>query len=153
MASGFPQGRLEKRSRSITRPGRTWLSCRAASREIPPTRLLSCWSWPITRPLAGESLTPFQVTRTTALRSAVDLTRGDVPVDQRRTTSRLVGENGLYVGGGMEEMTGSPGSSNSGDRFLHTCLCSSRPSATFFLLSKCVERISSSGPNRLTGLL
>lgn len=32
----------------------------------------------------------------------------------RRTTSRQAGENGLYVGGGMEEFTGSPGSNNSG---------------------------------------
>lgn len=33
----------------------------------------------------------------------------------RRTTSRQAGENGLYIGGGMEELTGSPGSNNSGD--------------------------------------
>uniref|UniRef100_A0A7N8X1U7 DEP domain containing 5, GATOR1 subcomplex subunit n=1 Tax=Mastacembelus armatus TaxID=205130 RepID=A0A7N8X1U7_9TELE len=33
----------------------------------------------------------------------------------RRTTSRQAGENGLYIGGGMEEFTGSPGSNNSGD--------------------------------------
>ncbi|XP_068594357.1 GATOR1 complex protein DEPDC5 isoform X5 [Cebidichthys violaceus] len=32
----------------------------------------------------------------------------------RRTASRHAGENGLYVGGGMEELTGSPGSNNSG---------------------------------------
>ncbi|XP_034411616.1 GATOR complex protein DEPDC5 isoform X1 [Cyclopterus lumpus] len=32
----------------------------------------------------------------------------------RRTTSRHAGENGLYVSGGMEELTGSPGSHNSG---------------------------------------
>ncbi|XP_047445708.1 GATOR complex protein DEPDC5 isoform X5 [Mugil cephalus] len=32
----------------------------------------------------------------------------------RRTTSRQAGENGLYIGGGMEEFTGSPGSNNSG---------------------------------------
>ncbi|KAK2895758.1 GATOR1 complex protein DEPDC5 isoform X3 [Channa argus] len=32
----------------------------------------------------------------------------------KRTTSRQAGENGLYVGGGMEEFTGSPGSNNSG---------------------------------------
>uniref|UniRef100_A0A7N9AMG0 DEP domain containing 5, GATOR1 subcomplex subunit n=1 Tax=Mastacembelus armatus TaxID=205130 RepID=A0A7N9AMG0_9TELE len=31
----------------------------------------------------------------------------------RRTTSRQAGENGLYIGGGMEEFTGSPGSNNS----------------------------------------
>ncbi|XP_047445709.1 GATOR complex protein DEPDC5 isoform X6 [Mugil cephalus] len=30
----------------------------------------------------------------------------------RRTTSRQAGENGLYIGGGMEEFTGSPGSNN-----------------------------------------
>ncbi|KAM6920095.1 GATOR1 complex protein DEPDC5 isoform 2-T2 [Lycodopsis pacificus] len=33
---------------------------------------------------------------------------------ERRTASRHAGENGLYVGGGMEELTGSPGSNNSG---------------------------------------
>uniref|UniRef100_A0A671TVF9 DEP domain containing 5, GATOR1 subcomplex subunit n=1 Tax=Sparus aurata TaxID=8175 RepID=A0A671TVF9_SPAAU len=33
----------------------------------------------------------------------------------RRTTSRQAGENSLYIGGGMEELTGSPGSNNSGD--------------------------------------
>lgn len=33
----------------------------------------------------------------------------------RRTTSRQAGENGLYIGGGMEDLTGSPGSNNSGD--------------------------------------
>ncbi|XP_030607511.1 GATOR complex protein DEPDC5 isoform X3 [Archocentrus centrarchus] len=32
----------------------------------------------------------------------------------RRTASRQAGENGLYIGGGMEECTGSPGSNNSG---------------------------------------
>ncbi|KAI9537837.1 GATOR complex protein depdc5 [Dissostichus eleginoides] len=32
----------------------------------------------------------------------------------RRTVSRHAGENGLYIGGGMEEFTGSPGSNNSG---------------------------------------
>ncbi|XP_030258763.1 GATOR complex protein DEPDC5 isoform X6 [Sparus aurata] len=32
----------------------------------------------------------------------------------RRTTSRQAGENSLYIGGGMEELTGSPGSNNSG---------------------------------------
>nr|XP_046263694.1 GATOR complex protein DEPDC5 isoform X6 [Scatophagus argus] len=32
----------------------------------------------------------------------------------RRATSRQAGENGLYVGGGMEELTGSPGSNSSG---------------------------------------
>ncbi|XP_068604569.1 GATOR1 complex protein DEPDC5 [Brachionichthys hirsutus] len=32
----------------------------------------------------------------------------------RRTISRQIAENGLYTGGGMEELTGSPGSSNSG---------------------------------------
>ncbi|XP_019122302.1 GATOR complex protein DEPDC5 isoform X7 [Larimichthys crocea] len=32
----------------------------------------------------------------------------------RRTASRQAGENGLYIGGGMEELTGSPGSNNSG---------------------------------------
>ncbi|KAM9350042.1 GATOR1 complex protein DEPDC5 isoform 1-T1 [Symphorus nematophorus] len=32
----------------------------------------------------------------------------------RRATSRHAGENGLYIGGGMEELTGSPGSNNSG---------------------------------------
>uniref|UniRef100_A0A4W6E8V4 DEP domain containing 5, GATOR1 subcomplex subunit n=1 Tax=Lates calcarifer TaxID=8187 RepID=A0A4W6E8V4_LATCA len=31
----------------------------------------------------------------------------------RRTTSRQAGENGLYIGGGMDEFTGSPGSNNS----------------------------------------
>ncbi|KAM3865836.1 GATOR1 complex protein DEPDC5 [Diretmus argenteus] len=31
----------------------------------------------------------------------------------RRATSRHAGENGLYIGGGMEEFTGSPGSNNS----------------------------------------
>uniref|UniRef100_A0A671TV52 DEP domain containing 5, GATOR1 subcomplex subunit n=1 Tax=Sparus aurata TaxID=8175 RepID=A0A671TV52_SPAAU len=30
----------------------------------------------------------------------------------RRTTSRQAGENSLYIGGGMEELTGSPGSNN-----------------------------------------
>uniref|UniRef100_A0A3B4X875 DEP domain containing 5, GATOR1 subcomplex subunit n=1 Tax=Seriola lalandi dorsalis TaxID=1841481 RepID=A0A3B4X875_SERLL len=34
----------------------------------------------------------------------------------RRTTSRQVGDNGLYIGGGMDEFTGSPGSNNSGDK-------------------------------------
>lgn len=58
-------------------------------------------------------------------RWAVDLTSDRFPLNQRRTTSRLVGENGLYIGGGMEELTGSPGSCNSGDVFpqhvfLHT---------------------------------
>ncbi|XP_069571965.1 GATOR1 complex protein DEPDC5 isoform X2 [Brachyistius frenatus] len=33
----------------------------------------------------------------------------------RRTASRQAGENGLYISGGMEEFTGSPGSHNSGD--------------------------------------
>ncbi|KAM7401367.1 hypothetical protein PAMA_005520 [Pampus argenteus] len=32
----------------------------------------------------------------------------------RRTTSRQMADNGLYIGGGMEEFTGSPGSNNSG---------------------------------------
>ncbi|XP_041847252.1 GATOR complex protein DEPDC5 isoform X2 [Melanotaenia boesemani] len=32
----------------------------------------------------------------------------------RRTTSRLAGENSLYVCGGMEDFTGTPGSNNSG---------------------------------------
>ncbi|XP_026229879.1 GATOR complex protein DEPDC5 isoform X3 [Anabas testudineus] len=32
----------------------------------------------------------------------------------KRTSCRQVGDNGLYVGGGMEEVTGSPGSNNSG---------------------------------------
>ncbi|XP_070700515.1 GATOR1 complex protein DEPDC5 isoform X5 [Pempheris klunzingeri] len=32
----------------------------------------------------------------------------------RRATSRQAGENGLYIGGAMEELTGSPGSNNSG---------------------------------------
>ncbi|XP_069571969.1 GATOR1 complex protein DEPDC5 isoform X6 [Brachyistius frenatus] len=32
----------------------------------------------------------------------------------RRTASRQAGENGLYISGGMEEFTGSPGSHNSG---------------------------------------
>ncbi|XP_034071492.1 GATOR complex protein DEPDC5 isoform X8 [Gymnodraco acuticeps] len=32
----------------------------------------------------------------------------------RRTVSRHAGENGLYISGGMEEFTGSPGSNNSG---------------------------------------
>ncbi|XP_036940501.1 GATOR complex protein DEPDC5 isoform X6 [Acanthopagrus latus] len=32
----------------------------------------------------------------------------------RRTTSRHAGENSLYIGGGMEELTGSPGSNSSG---------------------------------------
>uniref|UniRef100_A0A673B5W4 DEP domain containing 5, GATOR1 subcomplex subunit n=1 Tax=Sphaeramia orbicularis TaxID=375764 RepID=A0A673B5W4_9TELE len=41
----------------------------------------------------------------------------------RRTTSRQVGENGLYISGGIEEYTGSPGSNNSG-----ICYC------RFFLL-------------------
>ncbi|MEQ2191112.1 hypothetical protein XENOCAPTIV_021065 [Xenoophorus captivus] len=31
----------------------------------------------------------------------------------RRTTSRQVGENGLYICGGTDEFTGSPGSNNS----------------------------------------
>lgn len=35
--------------------------------------------------------------------------------DIRRTASRQAGDNGLYIGGGMEELTGSPGSNNSGD--------------------------------------
>ncbi len=37
----------------------------------------------------------------------------------RRTTSRQAGENGLYIGGGMEELTGSPGSNSSGDMRAH----------------------------------
>lgn len=74
--------------------------------------------------------------------------------NQRRATSRLVGENGLYVGGGMEEMTGSPGSSNSGDvvspqhAFLPHLAC-----ALTFRFLKCVESISSAGPGRLAGFL
>ncbi|KAI3374481.1 hypothetical protein L3Q82_006306 [Scortum barcoo] len=55
-------GRMQKKAQhiaarphlgSITRPGRTWLNCRAASREILPTPQQSCWSSPIMRPLEG----------------------------------------------------------------------------------------------------
>lgn len=56
------QDLLERQSRSITRPDRTWLNCRAASREILPTPQLSCWSWPITRPLEGRTLIPQETT-------------------------------------------------------------------------------------------
>lgn len=51
------QALLERPSRSTTRPGRTWRSCRAASRETRPTPRPSCWSWPTTRPPAGETYT------------------------------------------------------------------------------------------------
>ncbi|KAM9844724.1 LOW QUALITY PROTEIN: GATOR1 complex protein DEPDC5 [Aulostomus maculatus] len=37
----------------------------------------------------------------------------------RQTASRQVGENGLYIGGGMEEFTGSPGSNNNGGTLTH----------------------------------
>lgn len=33
----------------------------------------------------------------------------------RRAASRQAGENGLYIGAGVEEYTGSPGSNNSGE--------------------------------------
>ncbi|MEQ2180982.1 hypothetical protein GOODEAATRI_006800, partial [Goodea atripinnis] len=39
--------------RSITRPDRTWLSYRAASRKIQLIPLLNYWSWLIMRPLEG----------------------------------------------------------------------------------------------------
>uniref|UniRef100_A0A8C3A6S8 DEP domain containing 5, GATOR1 subcomplex subunit n=1 Tax=Cyclopterus lumpus TaxID=8103 RepID=A0A8C3A6S8_CYCLU len=52
----------------------------------------------------------------------------------RRTTSRHAGENGLYVSGGMEELTGSPGSHNSGDKSTqeHSLLLSAPPTVPSF---------------------
>lgn len=121
MATVVVQDPLERRSRSITRPDRTWLNYRAASREIRPTPQLSYWSWPIMRQLEGQILIPQEPTLSFV--NTVWLRRREWYVCLlylfffylRRTASRQAGDNGLYVGGGMEELTGSPGSNNSGD--------------------------------------
>ena len=57
MLSGSLSGQdhLERPSRSITRPDRTWQSCRAAGRGTQSTPLQSCWSWHTMKPLEGEA--------------------------------------------------------------------------------------------------